>query len=78
MTNALLGPMDPLVLSPAAEPRGSSSVGDELFLVMLFLRFEMDSASPVGAAPLETEPFGVETQIDRTGFYSGPAVPRVL
>jgi len=70
--------MESLVVSPTAEPRGSSDVGDEFFFVKLFLRYTIDSASRAGAAPLETELFGVETRVERLGYYSGPAVYRVL
>ena len=69
--------MESLVDSPTAEPRGCSD-GDELFFLKLFLRYAIDSASSVGAAPLETELFGVETRVERLGFYSGPAIYRVL
>jgi len=51
---------------------------DEFFFLKLFLRYTMDSASRVGAAPIETELFGVETRVERLGFYSGPAVSQVL
>jgi len=73
-----IGAMESLVVSPTAEPRGSSDIGDEFFFLKLFLRSTIDSASRAGAAPIETELFGVETQVERLGFYSGPSVPRVL
>jgi hypothetical protein len=73
-----LGAMASLVVSPTAEPRGSSDVGDEFFFLKLFLRYVIDSASRVGAAPLETELFGVESRIENLGFYSSPAVSQVL
>ena len=71
------GAMESLAVPPTAEPRGSSIAGDEFFFVKLFLRYTMDSASRVGAAPIETELFGVETRVDQLGFYSGPAVSQV-
>jgi len=70
-----IGAMESLVISPTAEPRGSSDIGNEFFFLKLFLRSTIDSASRAGAAPIETELFGVETQVERLGFYSGPAVP---
>ena len=70
--------MESLVVPPAAEPRGSSIAVDEFFFLKLFLRYTMDSASRVGAAPIETELFGVEARVERLGFYSGPAVSQVL
>ena len=70
--------MESLVVSPAAEPRSSSDIGDELFFIELFLRYAMDSASRVEAAPLETELFGVETRVEELGFYSITAVSPVL
>jgi len=70
--------MESLVVSPTAEPRGSSNAGDEFFFLKLFLRYTIDSASRVGAAPIETELFGVETRVDRLGFYSSPAISSVL
>jgi hypothetical protein len=76
--NTRFGAMESLVDSPTAEPRGSSDVGDEFFFLKLFLRYTVDSASRVGAAPIETELFGVETRVERLGFYSSPAVSRVL
>jgi hypothetical protein len=70
--------MESLVVPPTADPRDSSHLGDELFFIQLFLRYGIDSASSVRAAPLETELFGVETRVERLGFYSSPAVYRVL
>jgi hypothetical protein len=70
--------MESLVVSPTAEPRGSSDVGDEFFFLKLFLRYTIDPASRAGAAPIETELFGVKTKVERTGFYSGPANYLVL
>ncbi len=70
--------MESLVVSPTAEPRGSSDAKDEFFFLKLFLRYTIDSASRAGAAPNETQLFGVETRIEELGFYSGPAVYRVL
>ena len=70
--------MESLVVSPTAEPRGSSDIVDEFFFLKLFLGYTIDSASQVGAAPIETELFGVETRIERLGFYSGPAASQVL
>jgi len=76
--DARLGAMESLVVSPTAEPRGSPDVEDEFFFLKLFLRHAIDSASLVGAAPLETELFGVETRVERLGFYSSPAIYPVL
>ena len=70
--------MDSLIISPTAEPRGSSDIGDEFFFLKLFLQYAIDSASQAGAAPLETELFGVETRVERLGFYPSPAVTPVL
>jgi len=70
--------MESLVDSPTAEPRGSSDIGDEFFFLKLFLRYTIDSASRAGAAPIETELFGVETRVEELGFYSSPAVYQVL
>jgi hypothetical protein len=70
--------MESLVVSPTAEPRGSSDAKDELFFLKLFLLYAIDWASRVGAAPIETELFGVETRVERLGFYSSPTVFPVL
>jgi hypothetical protein len=70
--------MESLVESPTAESRGFSDTGDELFFLKLFLRYTIDSASRTRAAPIETILFGVETQVKRTGFYSGPLFYPVL
>ncbi|HEV2119180.1 MAG TPA: hypothetical protein VGS11_03590 [Candidatus Bathyarchaeia archaeon] len=70
--------MESLVVPPTAEPRGSSIAGDEFFFLKLFLRYTIDSASRVEAAPIETILYGVETRAERLGFYSGPAVSPVL
>jgi len=70
--------MESLVVSPTAEPRGSSDIGDEFFFLKLLLRHTIDSASRAGAAPIETELFGVETRVERLGFYSTPAMNTVL
>ena len=70
--------MESLVVPPTAEPRGSSIAGDEFFFLKLFLRYTIDSASRAIAAPIETELFGVETRVEKLGFYSGPAVFQVL
>ncbi len=78
MSNCAFGAMESLVIPPTAEPRGSSIAGDEFFFLKLFLRYTIDSASRVAAAPIETELFGVETRVERLGFYSGPAVSPVL
>jgi len=75
---AAAGAMESLVVSPTAEPRGSSDIGDEFFFLKLFLRHTIDSASRAGAAPIETEPFGVETRVERLGFYSTPVMNTVL
>jgi len=77
-TYVAFGAMESLVVSPTAEPRGSSNVGDEFFFLKLFLRYTIDLASRVGAAPIETELFGVETRVEELGFYSSPAVSSVL
>jgi hypothetical protein len=76
--NTRFGAMESLVDSPTAEPRGSSDIGDEFFFLKLFLRYTIDSASRAGAAPIETELFGVETRVEELGFYSSPAIYRVL
>jgi len=70
--------MESFVVSPTAEPRGFSDVGDEFFFLKLFLRYTTDSASRVGAAPIETELFGVETRVEGLGFYSSPAICPIL
>ena len=70
--------MESLVVSPTAEPRGPSDAKDEFFFLKLFLRHTIDSASQAGAAPIETELFGVETRIEKLGFYSSPAVSQIL
>jgi len=70
--------MESLVVPPTAQPRGSSIAEDEFFFLKLFLRYTMDSASQVGAVPIETEIFGVETRVERLGFHSGPAGSPVL
>lgn len=70
--------MESLVIPPTAEPRGSSIDRSEFFFLKLFLRYTTDYASQVAVAPIETELFGVETRIDRLGFYSGPAVSQAL
>ena len=70
--------MESLVVSPTAEPRGSSDAKDEFFFLKLFLRYTVDSASRAGAAPIETELFGVETRVERRSFYSSPVVSPVL
>jgi len=70
--------MESLVVSPTAEPRGSSDIGAEFFFLKLLLRHTIDSASRAGAAPIETELFGVETRVERLGFYSTPAMKTVL
>src|SRR5437899_12365721 len=74
---ARFGAMESLVESPTAEPRGCSD-GDEFFFLKLFLRYGMDSASSAGAAPIETKLLGVEKLVERLGFYSSPAIHRVL
>jgi hypothetical protein len=76
--NTRFGAMESLVDSPTAEPRGSSDVGDEFFFLKLFLRYTIDSASRAGAAPIETKLCGVETRLEELGFYSSPAIYRVL
>ncbi|OLE86564.1 MAG: hypothetical protein AUF79_15165 [Crenarchaeota archaeon 13_1_20CM_2_51_8] len=76
--NAKFGAMESLVVSPTAEPRGSSDIGDEFFFLNLFLQYTIDSASRARAAPLETELFGVETRVETLGFSSGPAIISVL
>ena len=73
-----IGAMESLGVSPTAEPRCSLATEDEFFFLKLFLRYAMDSASRVGAAPMETELFGVETRVERLGFHSGPAGSPVL
>lgn len=70
--------MESLVVSPTAEPRGSSVVGDEFFFLKLFLRYTIDSASRARAAPIETELFGVEPRVEELGFYSSPTIHLVL
>ena len=70
--------MESLVVSPTAEPRGSSDAKDEFFFLKLFLRYTIDSASRAGAAPNETELFGVESRVERLGFYFGPVISPVL
>ena len=70
--------MESLAVSPTAEPRGSSNVGDEFFFLKLFLRYTIESASRAGAAPIETELFGVETRVERLSFYSCPVVSPIL
>ena len=70
--------MESLVASPTAEPRGSTNFGDEFFFLKLFLRYTIDSASRARAAPLETELFGVDTQVEKLGFYSNPMIDQVL
>ncbi len=70
--------MESLVVSPTAEPRGSSDVRDEFFFLKLFLRYTIDSASRAGAAPIETELFRVETQPVKMGFYFSPVISQVL
>ena len=70
--------MESLVVPPTAEPRGSRIAEDEFFFLKLFLRYTTDSASRAGAAPNETELFGVETRVEELSFYSGPAVSPVL
>jgi hypothetical protein len=70
--------MESLGDSPTAEPRGSSDIGDEFFFLKLFLRYTIDSASRAGAAPIETELFGVETRVEELGFSSSPADYPVL
>ncbi|TMI48725.1 hypothetical protein E6H20_09155 [Candidatus Bathyarchaeota archaeon] len=70
--------MESLVVPPTAEPRGSRIAGDEFFFLKLFLRYTIDSASRAVAAPIETELFGVETQVKQLSVYSGPAVSPVL
>src|SRR5438105_8776977 len=72
------GAMESFAVPPTAEPRGSSIAGDEFVFLKLFLRYTMDSASRVRAAPIETELFGVESRVKRLGFYSGPHVSQVL
>ncbi len=70
--------MESLVVSPTAEPRGSSDAGDEFFFLKLFLRYTIDSASRAGAAPIETQLFGVEAGPVKMGFYFGPVISQVL
>jgi len=70
--------MKSLVVSPTAEPRGSSEVGDEFFFLKLFLRYTIDSASRAGAAPIETDLLGVETRVEGLGFYSSITISPVL
>ena len=72
------GAMESLVVSPTAEPRGSTDAEDEFFFLKLFLCYTIDSASRSRAAPIETELFGVETRVERRGFYSGPSFSPVL
>src|SRR5207245_11079812 len=72
--NAKFGAMESLVVSPTAEPRGSSDIGDEFFFLNLFLQYTIDSASRARAAPLETELFGVETRVDTRSISSAPAI----
>jgi len=63
--------MESLVVPPTAKPQGSLATEDEFFFLKLSLRYTMDSASQVGADPIETELFGVETRVKEFGFYSG-------
>jgi hypothetical protein len=70
--------MESLVASPTAEPRGSTNFGDEFFFLKLFLRYTIDSASRARAAPLETELFGVETRVEKLGFYSNSVIDQAL
>jgi hypothetical protein len=70
--------MESLVASPTAESRGSSDVREEFFFLKLFLRYTIDSASRARAAPLETELFGVETRVEKLGFYSNSVTEQVL
>jgi len=70
--------MESLVISPTAEPRGSSNAGDEFFFLKLFLRYTIDSASQAGAAPIETEFFRVEARPFKMGFYFGPVTSQAL
>ena len=63
--------MESVVVSPTAEPRGSSEIRKELFFLKLFLRYTVDSASRTIAAPIETELFGVKTRVENIGYYSG-------
>jgi hypothetical protein len=69
--NARIGAMESLVVSPTVEPRGSSEIGDEFFFLKLFLRYTLDSASRAVAAPIESVLFGVNTRVERRGFYFG-------
>ena len=63
--------MESVVVSPTAEPRGSSEIREEFFFLKLFLRYTVDSASRAVAAPIETGLFGVETRVEDPGFYFG-------
>jgi hypothetical protein len=63
--------MESLVVSPTAEPRGPSEIQDEFFFLKLFLSYTVDSASRAKAAPIESALFGVETRVERRGFYFG-------
>jgi hypothetical protein len=76
--NTTIGAMESFVASPTAEPRGSSDLKEEFFFLKLFLRYTIDSASRARAAPLEIELFGVETQVEKLGFYSNPVIDQVL
>ena len=71
MATARIGAMESLVVSPSAEPRGSSEIGEEFFFLKLFLRYTIDSASRARAAPIETGLFGVKTRVEKLGFYVG-------
>ena len=62
--------MESLIVSPTAEPRGSSEIRKELFFLKLFLRYTVDSASRTVAAPIETGLLGVKIRVENVGYYS--------
>jgi hypothetical protein len=72
---ARFGAMQSVVNSPTVEPRDSSD-REDLFFLRLFLCYGNSASS--AAAPLETELFGVDTRVERLGFYSSQANYRVL
>ena len=68
---ARIGAMESVVVSPTAEPRGSTEIKEELFFLHLFLRYTVDSASRTVAAPIESSLFVVKSRVEIFGFYFG-------
>ena len=70
--------MESFIFSPAAEPRESSWLEEELLFLTLFLNSESDGSSAAIAAPQQPNFFGYETGIKLRGSQAAAVESSVL